>query len=60
MRPCEPPIAKTMQTNEDLILFTSAALRAYEKCAAQIDALRLYYGIDSDGEQVTNEKAGTN
>ena len=42
-----------MKTNQDLAHFASAALLAWEKCAAQIDALRLFYGIvDDDGAEV--------
>ena len=43
-----------METNQDLAHFASTALLAWEKCAAQIDALRLFYGLgDADG---TKEK----
>ena len=39
-----------MKTNQDLAYFASAALLALEKCAARIDALRLFYGLgDDDG-----------
>ena len=41
-----------METNQDLAHFASAALLAWEKCAAQIEALRLFYGIvDDDGTE---------
>ena len=33
-----------LRTNQDLAHFASSALLAWEKCAAQIDALRLFYG----------------
>lgn len=47
-------MAYAMETNHDLAHFASAALLAWEKCAAQIDALRLFYGLgDDDG---TKEK----
>ena len=41
-----------MKTNQDLAHFASTALLAWEKCASQIDALRLFYGIaDDDGTE---------
>ena len=50
--PCERPKAYALETNQDLAHFASAALLAWEKCAAQIDALRLFYGIaDDDGTE---------
>ena len=50
LAPCERPVAYAMETNQDLAHFASAALLAWEKCAAQIDALRLFYGLgDDDG-----------
>ena len=54
LTPCERPKAYALETNQDLAHFASAALLAWEKCAAQIDALRLFYGRgDDDG---TKEK----
>ena len=54
LAPCERPVAYAMETNQDLAHFASTALLAWEKCAAQIDALRLFYGLgDDDG---TKEK----
>ena len=54
LTPCERPKAYALETNQDLAHFASAALLAWEKCAAQIDALRLFYGLgDDDG---TKEK----
>lgn len=43
-----------METNQDLAHFASAVLLAWEKCAAQIDALRRFYGIV--GDDGTKEK----
>lgn len=52
LTPCERPMTYAMETNHDLAHFASAALLAWEKCAAQIDALRLFYGIvDDDGTE---------
>ena len=44
-----------METNQDLAHFASAALLAWEKCAAQIDALRRFYGI-VDGADTKEKK----
>lgn len=52
LTPCERPKAYALETNQDLAHFASAALLAWEKCAARIDALRLFYGIaDDDGTE---------
>ena len=52
LAPCERPKAYALETNQDLAHFASEALLAWEKCAAQIDALRLFYGIlDDDGTE---------
>ena len=46
--PCIRPKAYSLKTNEDLAFFANSAVLAWESCAAQIDALRLYYGLDSE------------
>ena len=52
LTPCERPRSYALETNQDLAHFASAALLAWEKCAAQIDALRIFYGIvDDDGTE---------
>ena len=48
LTPCERPMAYAMETNQDLAYFASAALLALEKCAARIDALRIFYGLVDD------------
>lgn len=54
LMPCTRPQAYALGTNQDLAYFASAVLLAWEKCAAQIDALRIFYGLaDGDG---TKEK----
>lgn len=50
LTPCERPKAYALETNQDLAHFASAALLAWEKCAAQIDALRIFYGLGDSGE----------
>lgn len=44
------PKVNQIKTNQDLAFFASSAILAWESCAAQIDALRLYYGVDSEGQ----------
>lgn len=46
--PCIRPKAYNLKTNQDLATFASAVILAWESCAAQIEALRLYYGVDND------------
>ena len=55
LMPCERPKAYALETNQDLAHFASAALLAWEKCAAQIDALRLFYGL-VDGADTEEKK----
>ena len=52
LTPCERPRAYAMGTNQDLAYFASAALLAWEKCAAQIDALRIFYGLEDDDDML--------
>lgn len=43
LSPCEPPKSGELKTNGDLIRFASAAVRAYEECAAKVAALCEFY-----------------
>ena len=45
LTPCEKPVAGKLETNEDLAVFTSQVISAWEKCAAKIDALREYFDL---------------
>lgn len=54
--PCERPRADALRTNQDLAHFASAALLAWERCAAQIDALRLFYAARNNEEPENGEK----
>ena len=45
LTPCTKPQAYQLKTNQDLARFASSALLAWQSCAAQIDALRLFYGL---------------
>jgi hypothetical protein len=47
LEPCEKPEVTKLETNEDLIHFTSIAVMQWEACAAKIDALRVFFGLDS-------------
>ena len=51
LEPCESPRAVELRTNQDLAHFASAALLAWEKCAAQIDALRLFYAENGNSRK---------
>lgn len=35
-----------LETNDDLIRFASIAVLKWEQCAAKLNALRLFFGID--------------
>jgi len=38
-------VASRLETNEDLAVFTSQAISAWESCAAKVDALREYFDL---------------
>lgn len=48
--PCEKPVVTQMQTNDDLIRFASLAILQWEQCAAKIEALRIFFGLDKVGD----------
>lgn len=37
-----------METNDDLIRFASIAVLKWEQCAARINALRIFFGLDKE------------
>ena len=37
-----------LETNDDLIRFASIAVLKWEQCAAKLNALRLFFGIDKN------------
>jgi hypothetical protein len=39
-----------MQTNDDLVKFASLAILQWEQCAAKIEALRIFFGLDKVGD----------
>lgn len=48
LSPCEKPMANKLETNEDLAVFTSQVISAWESCAAKVDALREYFEVVDD------------
>lgn len=46
LEPCEKPEISKLETNDDLIRFASIAVLKWEQCAAKLNALRLFFGID--------------
>lgn len=46
LTPCEKPIVTQIQSNDDLIKFASLAILQWEQCAAKIEALRIFFGLD--------------
>jgi hypothetical protein len=47
--PCEKPTASKLETNEDLAVFASNVLAAWEACAAKIEAIKAFY-VDSESK----------
>lgn len=52
LTPCERPMAERMETNEDLIRFSSQAVLMLEKCAAKVEAIRVFYEIEDQKENL--------
>lgn len=52
--PCERPEVSQLETNADLVKFLSLALSKYDECAAKIEALRVFYGIDKPDDKVND------
>lgn len=55
LTPCEKPEVTQMQTNDDLIRFTSLALLKWEQCAAKIEGLRIFFGIENQVDNAETE-----
>lgn len=49
--PCERPDPGEMQTNGDLVRYTSALKYALDTCAAKIDALNVFFEAGGDDDQ---------
>lgn len=41
-------MANKLETNEDLAVFTSQVVSAWEVCAAKVNALRAYFEVVED------------
>lgn len=48
LEPCPRPVAQHLETNEDLVKFTSDAVMKWEICAAQVESLREFFGLDTE------------
>lgn len=46
LEPCDRPEVTQLNTNEDLVRFTSLVLLKWEHCAAKIEALRVFFELD--------------
>ena len=58
--PCKRPQTSKLRTNQDLAHFADAAILALERCAAQIDALRLFYDAGNDEDFLGGSEHGNN
>lgn len=47
LSPCEKPVARPLETNKDLAKLASELMFSLDVCAAQIEALRVFYQVDS-------------
>lgn len=52
LEPCERPEASRMETNDDLIRFASISVLKWEQCAARINALRVFFGLDKENNDL--------
>ena len=49
--PCPPPQAVEIETNADLVRYAAGAYAAWQRCAAQVDALRAFFDESIDAEE---------
>lgn len=50
LTPCDKPEVSKMETNDDLIRLASVAILKWEQCAAKVDALRIFFGLDKEAD----------
>ena len=50
LTPCEKPSGMPLETNRDLARLANELSFRLDVCAAQIAALRVYYGLDGEPE----------
>ena len=55
LEPCPRPSAAHLETNEDLLKFTSDAVMKWEICAAQVEGLREFFGLDKDDQKTLSD-----
>lgn len=55
LQPCPKPEANHLETNEDLIRFASDAVYKWEICSAQVNGLRVFFGLDMDDKNLVEE-----
>jgi hypothetical protein len=55
LSPCDKPEIPDLKTNDDLIKFTSLTLLKWEQCAAKVDALRVFFGLDKKESNVLDD-----
>lgn len=51
LQPCPRPSAAHLETNEDLVRFASDSVMKWEICAAQVEGLRIFFGLDKDDQK---------
>lgn len=51
LAPCEKPDPGEMQTNGDLVRYTSALKYALDTCAAKVDALNVFFEAGGSDDQ---------
>ena len=55
LQPCPRPEAKHLETNEDLIRFASDAIYKWEVCSAQVNGLRVFFGLDMGDQNLVED-----
>lgn len=48
LEPCKKPTVDTLETNRDLARLASELAYSLDVCAAQIEALRVYFDVTSE------------
>ena len=55
LTPCDKPEVSRMETNDDLIRLASVAILKWEQCAAKVEALRIFFGLDNKVDSTESE-----
>jgi len=56
LEPCKRPEKMPLETNRDLARLASELLYAFDVCASQIDALRVYFGVSDAQDKDKSDK----